>query len=94
MKRSLIFDADVQLARAIADGLACMTCQEDFVEAHGEPVACHFCWSRLTPVKQGRIRRAWLEESKVNGIRRVNRAKKHRASKWAGLAITTTRNDQ
>ena len=42
-------DFDVRLARALADGSACVECQSEFVKAHGYPVLCRYCFRRLTP---------------------------------------------
>jgi hypothetical protein len=57
--RSLIFDADIQLARAVAEGALCLECQRTFVEPHGEAVACRGCWRSYGATDKARYRRAW-----------------------------------
>ena len=83
--RSLVFDADLELARAVASGLICLSCQVQFSEAHQEPVCCEYCWPKLDIEDRARIARATHPESNRLAWRKRNRAKK--ASKWAGFEI-------
>ena len=57
--------------RAVATGLWCSECGCEFTEAHGYPVACHFCYSLLSLHDRTQIRKsthreanraAWKEE--------------------------------
>lgn len=85
MRHSLVFDADVELARAVADGLLCMECGVSFHEPHHEPVCCEHCWPKLAVEDRVRIARATHPEVNRLAWRNRNRAKK--ASKWAGFAL-------
>lgn len=80
--RSLIFDADVATARAVANGEQCVEgCGESFVEAHQEPVACGYCWRRLPIEDRARVRRAWLDEAGRKAWERIGRERKQRRAR-------------
>lgn len=78
MTRSLIFDADIALARAAADGAICLECQRVFVEAHGEAVVCRGCWRSMNAQDKATYRRAWHDVTDNVDYRNYIRAEKRR----------------
>lgn len=54
-------DADeVEQQARVSEGLSCMECGIDFVEAHGEPVLCTSCWDAPNSDHEG-VKRATHE---------------------------------
>jgi DNA-directed RNA polymerase subunit RPC12/RpoP len=91
LMRSLVFDADLELARAVAAGLICIECGVQFAESHGHAVACTSCWGNLPMESKAETPRATLPESNRLAWSKRMRAKKE--SKWAGLAIGATKGE-
>lgn len=76
-------------ARAVLLGIQCASCDEPFMKAHQEPVHCSTCY-RMQEVPL--YPRAIYEEQTREFFKREARKKK--ASKWAKMAIQTTRNEE
>ena len=51
---------DVQ--HAVEQGRLCASCGSEFVHAHGHPVSCGYCFSRLDSVDRQRFPKATHEE--------------------------------
>lgn len=67
-----------EMCDAMRDGLMCAECGSHFCEAHGYPVACAFCFARLTEaeVKTMGVRLAVHEEA--NAAAHKQRARQRR----------------
>jgi hypothetical protein len=67
MSRTIGIAHDV--ARRVELGQSCASCDEPFVKAHGFPVACEYCWPKLSLEERTTIRRATEPEATANHFR-------------------------
>lgn len=77
MSRTISIAHDV--ARRVELGQSCASCDEPFVKAHGVPVACEYCWPKLTLEERTTICRATEPEATATHFR--NEAKRRKAAK-------------
>lgn len=68
------------IRRATEDGILCAECGCEFVKAHGFPVACAFCFRRLTvaEITEAGLRLATHEEA--NKAAHANEARARRSN--------------
>lgn len=57
------------VARAVGLGEMCAECSEPFVRYHGYPVACRFCWGKMTPEERKGLALATHDEATANHFR-------------------------
>ena len=68
-----------EIARSVGLGEVCSQCTEPFVRYHGYPVACRFCWEKLTPDERKGLTLATHDEATANHFK--TEARKRRARK-------------
>jgi hydrogenase maturation factor HypF (carbamoyltransferase family) len=69
---------DHETARRVALGIQCAECDTSFVKAHQTPVACSFCYPKLSIEERRAVGRAIHEEETKEAFKQIARAKRAR----------------
>jgi hypothetical protein len=66
------------VARRVELGIECRECSEPFVRGHGFPVACEYCWPKLSLEERAEIARATEPEATASHFRTEAKKRKSR----------------
>ena len=70
------FGIATDVREAVESGACCTECSAEFVQSHGHPTLCHYCWLRLDPKARRGLQLAIHDETAVHHGKQASRARR------------------